>query len=429
MMRSALQTAGKGWVAAACLLEACAAATNEAPVVDSLKATHDVKVAEAVQAMAVKEDKGAEAVEAVEVAETIRRQEAESKARKQEVTDPWEAFAPPVDSEYDWIQLTSGEWLKGDFKVLYDFKLEFDSDELDLQKFDFEDVRQLRTRSMKSVFVQGDGGPRDTSVLRGILQLKDDQVVLRRGEHVVTVPRERVISIAGGKQRERDFWSGMFSVGINVRGGNTETSDTTVQANLKRRTARTRFNLDYLANYTTTDTAETANNQRLTGFHDWFLTSRFYWKTVEGEYYRDPFSNIDGQYSVSTGVGYDIIHTPRTEWTINIGGGYQELQFVSVEVGEDDRSSSPFFTAGTRFDYELTGDVDFLYDYSMRVLNEVNGQYTHYMLTSLSFDLIGDLDLDVSLIWDRVEKPQPDADGAIPEQDDYQLIVSLAYDF
>jgi hypothetical protein len=35
---------------------------------------------------------------------------------------------------FDWIQLTSGEWLKGELKVLYNDSLEFDSDELDLLK-------------------------------------------------------------------------------------------------------------------------------------------------------------------------------------------------------------------------------------------------------------------------------------------------------
>lgn len=403
------------------------ASTNNVAVVDSLKATNDAAVAKAVQAMAVEDEN--EAAEAEEVSEVVRRttqKEMEAKAQK---TDPWEAFVPPVDSEYDWLQLTSGEWLKGEFKVLYDFKVEFDSEELNLQEFDFEDVKQLRTRAMKTVFIEGEGGRRDTSTLRGVLVMQGDQVTLRRSEYEVSIPRERVISIAGGRQRERDYWSGMVSMGLNARGGNTETADTTVQANIKRRTARTRLNADYLANYSSTKNVETANNQRLNGYHDWFLTSHFYWKTLDMEYYRDPFSNIEGQYSVSSGVGYDVIRTPRTEWTFSTGGGYQDLRFVSVQPGGDETSSSPFFTAGTRLEYELTGDIDLLYDYSMRWLNTENGKYTHHMLGTISFDLIGDLDVDVSVIWDHVDRPQVDANGIIPKQDDYQLIVSLAYDF
>ncbi|MEN7973504.1 MAG: DUF481 domain-containing protein [Verrucomicrobiota bacterium] len=409
--------------------------TNKVEVVDSLKATNDVKVAEAVEAMAVTEED--EASEAAEVAEVVQRAAVE--AEKKDV-DPWEAFAPPADSEFDWLQLTSGEWLKGDFKVLYDFTLEFDSDELDLQEFDFDDVKQLRTRAMKTVFVEGEGGRRDTSVLRGMLEIKDDQILLRRSEHEVSIPRERVISIAGGKQRERDYWSGMASIGINARGGNTETTDATVIANVKRRTAKTRLNADYLASYseaTSGDpavTEKTADNQRLTGYHDWFWTSRFYWKTVEAEYYRDLFVNIRAQYSVATGFGYDFIRSSRTEWTFNVGAGYQETQFDTVVPPEPSSSDSAFGTGGTRLDFEVTDDIDYLFDYSARFLSEENGEYTHHMVTTLSFDLIGDLDLDISAIWDRIENPETTlADDGVtpvtPEKDDYQLIVSLAYDF
>jgi hypothetical protein len=52
---------------------------------------------------------------------------------------------PPMPEKFDWIQLTSDEWLKGEIIAMYDDKLEFDSDELDLLEFDMEDVRQIRS--------------------------------------------------------------------------------------------------------------------------------------------------------------------------------------------------------------------------------------------------------------------------------------------
>ncbi len=425
-----LLIAGTAWA------EEPVAPTNEVVVLDSLSQTNNAEVAKAVKAMVVDEkepsSKATQAAEAAEVAEIVRKKK-ETISQNAETSkpnvDPWETFAPPPDTKFDWLQLTSGEWLKGDFKVMYDFKLEFDSDEMGLQEFDFEDVKQLRTRSMKSVFFEGEDGPRDSSVLRGLLVIKGDQVKLIRSEHEVVIPRERVVSIAGGKESEREKWSGTASVGINLRGGNTETLDITVIANLMRRTARTRFNADYLANYSANTQVNTADNQRLSGYLDWFFTSRFYWKTMEAEYYRDPFSNIGRQSSFSSGVGYDFIHTPRTEWTMNLGAGYQDLRFNSVQEGDPTSSSSPFFTFGTWLDFELTSNIDLLYDYSMRLLNADNGQYTHHMLTTVSIDLISDLDLDISLVWDRIGKPKLDDAGNQPKQDDYQLIISLAYDF
>ena len=366
--------------------------------------------------------------EAKEVAEAQQRIQKESD-RPKLVLDPWGNFHPPVDEKNDWIQLDSGEWLKGDFKVLYNYELEFDSDELDLQTFDFEDVKFLRTRSMKTVFVENEEGSKEGAILRGLLEIDGDTVIIRRGEYEVKVPRSRVISIAEGRDKMRDYWSGEISLGINMRGGNTKSTDLTLMANLLRRTAQSRFSADYLLNYSKSEEKETANNQRLTAYYDQFLSTQFYWKALEAEFYRDPFSNIDRQYSVFSGLGYEPIRSSRTEWRLHVGLGYQEQQFVSVDLGEHDRVRSAFFTSGTHFDYEVTKSIDYLLDYSLRLLNAENGRYTHHLKTKLSFDLIGDLDLDVSFIWDYIQNPKADSDGEIPEKSDYQMILSLSYDF
>jgi len=50
---------------------------------------------------------------------------------------------------FDWIQLTSGEWLKGDLKVFYTDSLDFESEELDLLTFDWMDIQQIRSCSTK----------------------------------------------------------------------------------------------------------------------------------------------------------------------------------------------------------------------------------------------------------------------------------------
>jgi putative salt-induced outer membrane protein YdiY len=392
-----------------------------------------VESAEAVEAMTVEKEESISETEKIaedaEVAEIVRKDEMESQQKNPKTVDVWADFEPPPDAKYDWIQLTSGEWLKGDFKVLYDYTLEFDSDELNFQEFDFDDVKRLRTRDMKSVLVQGDNGGRDTTTLRGLLEIKGDQVILRRSEYKVEISRDEIISIADGTEKETGYWSGMLSIGLNARGGNTETTDTTVMANLMRRTAASRFNAEYLANYSEAGDTETAKNHRLSGFYDRFLGANFYWKVFGSEYYRDPFSNIDGQYSFLTGMGYDVIHTSKTEWGVHFGVGYQYQEYVSVETNADNSSESGFTALGTILDHEISDNLDFVFDYTLRVLNDENGKYTHHLLTTLSFDLFKDLDLDISVIWDRIEKPQPTDDGSIPKQEDYQLIVSVAYEF
>ena len=96
---------------------------------------------------------------------------------------------------------------------------------------------------------------------------------------------------------------------------------------------------------------------------------------------------------------------------------------------KDTKEDSPFFLASTVFDAEITKSVDFLAEYSFRILNEESGTYVHHALAKVSTEFIGDLDIDVSVIWDYIDNPQAKDDGTVPEQSDYQLVLSLAYDF
>ena len=52
----------------------------------------------------------------------------------------WSPNAPAMPTEYDWVQLSSGEWLKGELISMYREELEFDSDELGLLVLDWDDV-------------------------------------------------------------------------------------------------------------------------------------------------------------------------------------------------------------------------------------------------------------------------------------------------
>jgi hypothetical protein len=63
----------------------------------------------------------------------------------------WVKPTPIFKQDYDWVKLTSDEWLKGDIISMYDQKLEFDSDELDTQIIDLDDVAELRSKNWQSI--------------------------------------------------------------------------------------------------------------------------------------------------------------------------------------------------------------------------------------------------------------------------------------
>jgi hypothetical protein len=337
-------------------------------------------------------------------------------------SQPWEPPPPPPD-EFDWIQLNSGEWLKGEFKVLYEKKLEFDSDELDLLKFDWEDVKQVRGARIFAVrFV----GP---ITVKGLLQVTEDKVYVTVGEERREFERNQLVAIAPGAPKEINYWSAKVSLGANISRGNVQQLQYSTIANIKRRTARTRFITDYLGNLTRTEGVETVNNQRVNTYFDIFKTRKYFFRPFFGEYFRDPVKNINSRVTLGAGMGYHIIDTPKTEWDVAGGPAYQRTRFESVEPGQDSSESTPAFVAGTHFNRDLTKDVEFDFRYDFQILNQESGTYTHHLVAALETELTSWLDFDISLVWDRTEDPTPEADGTVPKSDDFYLIFSLGIDF
>jgi hypothetical protein len=334
------------------------------------------------------------------------------------------SWGPPssLPEKFDWIQLTSGEWLKGDLKVLYDDKLEFDSDELDLLEFDWEDVKQVRGHRLHSVRFEG------PITVVGILKVLDDKVFVTTEKEVLEFDRSRLISIAYGEPEEIGYWSAKISLGLDIRKGNSDQINYSTSAYAKRRTSESRFFIDYLGIFNETDGVETANSQRVTSYYDIFKTKKFFWRPLFGEYFRDPFANIENRATIGTGVGYHIIDTSKTEWDITPGVAYQYTQNISVEAGQDTDNSSAALAIGTKFDTELTKKIDFNASYVFYIVNEESGKYTHNVRAALEIELTRRLDLDLSFVWDRIQDPKPKDDGQVPDRDDFYFFFGIGFE-
>ncbi len=333
----------------------------------------------------------------------------------------WEP-PPPMPDEFDWVQLTSGEWLKGEIKVMYEDSLEFDSDKLDDLTLDMEDIKQIRSAQVLNV------RQRSGQVATGKLLLEDASVKVV-GDAPQQFERAELLSITAGVPRERNYWDGTVSLGGNLRGGNTKEIEANAYVNLQRRTVENRIILTYLGNFSSTDDVQSTNNHRANGVWDWFFSEKLFLRPVFMEYYRDPFQNIDSRFTAGTGLGYQIIDTSKTEWSIFAGPAYQTTNFEQVPLGEDSTEETWAFSAGTNFQTELTSRIDFVYDYRFQLTSEASGRYNHHMIGTLDVDLTDALDFNLSLVWDRIQEPQAHADGTIPKQDDYQLILGIGYDF
>jgi len=329
----------------------------------------------------------------------------------------------PVPKKFDWLELTSGEWLKGELIAMYNKQLEFDSDELGLLTFDWEDIKQVRGHHIHSVYLE------NGEIVVGVLSIEKGKLIITKGETVLEFDRTDIISFTQGAGKESNFWSGRISLGFNIRRGNTNQLDYNAQANIKRRTARTRMIVDYIGNISETESIETINNHRLSGHYDVFVTRSFYYSPLFAEYFSDPFTNIKHQATIGVGIGYQIIDTSKTDWNLSGGPGYQITQFETVEVGEDDEEESFALAVGTRYETEVSKAVDFSIDYSFKLLDKASGGYTHHMIAALETEFIKDFDFDISFVWDHTENPKAAADGTVPEKDDFRLIFGLGLEF
>ncbi|WP_254843543.1 YdiY family protein [Shewanella sp. UCD-KL21] len=334
-----------------------------------------------------------------------------------EALSPEQLFMPQ-DTKYDWLQLTSLELLKGEIKSLYDDKLEFDSDELDTIYIDWEDVKALQSAGIVSI------GFIDLSTKTGRLIVQDGNSYLD-GE---AFDKSQILTIIAGAQSEANYWSSKISLGANLRSGNTKQIDYNAIAKTVRRTTESRFNLDYIGNYSKSDSEEKINNNRINTNFDWFLSKQFYLRPVFAEIYTDKFLNIDYKLTLGSGLGYTIIDNAKTEWNISGGPAYTYTKFDTVEAGEDEDSSSATVVIETVYDTEITSDIDFITSYRVQYGDDNSGGYTHHALATIEIELTDIFDLDLSFIWDHINKPQADSDGEIPKQDDYQFVVGFGID-
>lgn len=331
--------------------------------------------------------------------------------------------------EFDWLKLTSDEWLKGDISSMYDEELEFDSEELDMQTIDWDDVVELRSKNILSIRML------DGTIAEGYLVVKDGKLTLVKNGQATNYKISELISIASSEENERDLWDGYIKLGANFRRGNTVQFDYNLTAGMQRRSSSSRFKVDYTANYSSSEDqytgaeSVTADSTRLTSTYDWFFSQKIFLRAMDFEYFSDEFINVDYRLSYGVGVGYHIIDSSRTSWDINAGPSYQITQFKTVKSTEDSSESSPGLSLGTDFTYEITGDIDFDASYQVQFVSEESGEYLHHFETGLEIELSNDFDLDITLYLDRTESPHKDEFDNIPEKNDYRFVVSLGYDF
>jgi hypothetical protein len=322
----------------------------------------------------------------------------------------------------DWIQLKSGEWLRGRLYYIQDRKVEFDSDELKDLSLDLKNVRQVIPA--EPLFTKFDG----RNQIYGTVVISNDTVQVF-GPEPVSMPLDQLTGVTPGGKKEMDFWSGKASIGLSLQAGNTKQATETASAELARRTPATVIQLNYLGNFSEVSGAQNANNHRVNGFYDIRLNHDWFLRPVQVEYYRDQLANIAHRGTAGISLGYYVFDRPGLEWLISGGPGYQYTRFVEVEPGRSDTASTPAAVFQSSFKADITQRLTFIQTFGATFTGEEAGLYTHHAVSTLEFEVKRHLNLDVSFVWDYLQNPQTESNGNTPQRNDFRLNVGAGVKF
>jgi Protein of unknown function, DUF481 len=323
----------------------------------------------------------------------------------------------------DWVQLKSGEWLRGEIKYIQNKEVEFDSDELDQQTLKLKDVSKVYTAHR--MFTRFDNG----QPLYGSVIISND-IVMVKTQPPVSMSRDALIGItpSGGKTGIRN-WSGEFNLGLSLQSGNNSQITVSTSAELARRTPNTTLLIDYLGNYSQVNNVQSADNKRLNQSYDIRLNQDWFVRPLQFEYYQDSLANISYRLTGGVGAGYYIFDSTGLEWTVSAGPSYQYTRFDTVEPGQSDAATTPAAVLNSNFKADVTQRLTFIQSWQSTFTSKDSGQYTHHAVSTLEFEIKRHLNLDVSFVWDYLQNPQTRSDGAIPQKSDYYLTVGFGVRF
>jgi hypothetical protein len=330
---------------------------------------------------------------------------------------------PPLDPDpkraKEWLLLSSGEMLRGRIEYVRDEEVEFDSDELEDLEIDWSDVVGFSS-PRRNTYRFG-----DNAIVTGTAEMRSGVIRVDTGAEVLEFPKSALYSMIEGELRELDYWSLDAGLGLTWRSGNSDQTDLTTRVEVKRETALTRTLASYESAYSDVESDEITNNQRLVSYFAYFVTTRTSLAAPIVELYRDRVRNVDLRTTVAAGVGYDLVDRPRAEWNVLGGAGYQRAEYGSIAAGEEDNTEDAALLFQTKLELDPFRDVDWDTTYSLVAVVSDWDRTSHHLVSVFSFEVWGPFDFDLSLVWDRIEKPADDPDGHTPESDDVQLTVGI----
>mgnify|MGYP000846199722 CR=1 FL=1 len=333
-----------------------------------------------------------------------------------------------LSDKKDWIRLKSGEIIQGKLKGSinndlgsYKKKIEFKSDKLGTQSIKLSDISVMETTETYTIRTSaGD-------IYSGRLAVQKGVVFLTQKSQQQTIPIKDVVSIYRSGTNESTPWEAKFTLGIDLKSGNTDKFSFRGEAKGERRTVDSRTKLGASYENSKANGEKTADKSVVSGSYDLYLNDRLFLRPIDSSLTTDEFQNLDYQFKESISVGYFFIANSEVEWDVYLGPGFTYTRYLTVEEGEDTSVNSAALTLGSNLSYEITKNINFKHTYKLNWANSESGGAAHTNALAFDIDLVGNLSLEIKGVWDHISHPKTDSKGVTPKKDDYTTFVSLGY--
>ncbi|MBT8450835.1 MAG: DUF481 domain-containing protein [Deltaproteobacteria bacterium] len=344
-----------------------------------------------------------------------------AKIQRQAASGFGETYVIPFGDTLDWLQLVSGEWVKGNVDRMRGEKMEFDSDKLDMLNLDFADVALVHSPQVNTYVFDDRVSATGPAVITG------EQVIVQTDEGTKTFARAELESIIEG-EKERDWWSMKLRFGLTLNRGNTDQLTYDIKFNTRREDRLTLLDLNYNATFGRTNGVQNVNRQLGEFLFNVFLGGRWWVTPAFGQLFNDRFQNIKFRATPAAGAGVHIFDMPKVKWDFITGIGYQYLNALAPVAGTKNPQNDAFIPLYTYWDFDITGDIDFTVSWLTNLVVTTIGNTNHTGKADLSVELTSVIDLDLAFLYLRTEQPLQPADPALPpiEKNDYQLVVGIS---
>lgn len=210
-------------------------------------------------------------------------------------------------------------------------------------------------------------------------------------------------------------WDRSVELGINGAAGTNESLSIRAGGYLKRKTDRSKIDLQLLYNQTSSKGLQTQNNAQFDGRYDWLLGESPWTIFVATTVFYDEFQAFDLRFAGNSGIGFQFIDTERANLIGRFGFG------TSREFGGPDDRWVPEGILGGEFNFQISDAQKF---YAKSDYFPDWEDFSNYRLVSdIGWELLIDAESNLSLKVSAIDRYDSTPNGVDPHSLNYSILL------